>query len=64
MQYAVQAIPLLLLAVIVWLVLASLLRGRMSWKRPVRAPRPKKSTLRSVPRSQMDDDLQDLIRRR
>lgn len=64
MQYAVQAIPFLVLAVMIGLVVASRSGGRIRWQLPVRAPRPKKSTLRSVPRSRMDDELQDLIRRR
>ena len=62
MQYVMQAVPLLLLAGIAALILTPLLRGRFVMKRPVRTPRQKKLTLH-VTRSQMDDDLQDLIRR-
>ena len=62
MTYVVQAVPLLVVALIVALIVASRLRGRVAWTLPVRKPRPKKSTLR-VSRSQMDDDLQDLIRK-
>jgi hypothetical protein len=62
--YVVQAIPFLLIAVIVGLTLKSVLRGRVRLQRPPRAPRPKKSTLRDVSRDRMDDELQELIRRR
>jgi hypothetical protein len=60
MQLVVQALPILLLAVIVALVLRSALRGRIARQRPAR---PRKSNLRIVSRSQMDEDLKDLIRR-
>ncbi|HYW54281.1 MAG TPA: hypothetical protein VE826_09935 [Dongiaceae bacterium] len=63
MQYAVLAIPILLLAAIVGLPLRAVLRGRVVRPRTVR-PRPRKSTLRDVSRSRMDEELQDLIRRR
>jgi hypothetical protein len=65
MQYVELAIPVLFLAAIVGLPLRAALRGRSFRQRPVRAPRPRprKSTL-YVTRSQMDEDLQDLIRRR
>ena len=62
MQFVMQAVPLLVLAGIAALILAPLLRGRFAWKPPVRARKRPKLTLR-VSRSQMDDDLQDLIRR-
>jgi hypothetical protein len=61
------AVPLLLLAVIVGLVLKSAVRGRFvrSRTRPPRAPRPKKVTpLRVVSPDRMDAELQDLIRKR
>jgi len=62
--YVAQAIPFLLLAVLVGLVVASLLRRRIPRDRPPRAPRPpKRSTLR-VTRSQIDEDLAELLRRR
>jgi hypothetical protein len=62
--YLVRAIPFLLLAVLVGLTVASALRRRIPRERPARAPRrPKKSTLH-VTRSQIDEELQDLIRRR
>jgi hypothetical protein len=63
MQYVVTAVPLLVLALIVLLILRSVVRGRVAWTPPVRKPRPKKTTLRSVSRDQMDEDLKDLIRR-
>jgi hypothetical protein len=65
MQYIEIAIPILVLAAIVGLPLRAALRGRtIRPRRVVRAPRPRKSTLRDVSRSQMDQDLQDLIRRK
>ncbi len=64
MQYVEIAIPILVLAAIVGLPLRAALRGRSVRPRAVRPPRPRKSTLHSVSRSQMDEDLQDLIRRR
>jgi hypothetical protein len=69
MQYIVPAVPLLLLAGIVALILRSGLRGRVALRRPVRAARPrpqaqKRATLRVVSPDQMDADLQDLIRKR
>jgi hypothetical protein len=64
MQYVELAIPILVLAAIVGLPLRAALRGRTGQPRRVRPPRPRKSTLRDVARSQMDEDLQDLIRRR
>ncbi|MBV9080617.1 MAG: hypothetical protein JO102_05810 [Elusimicrobia bacterium] len=64
MTYIVQSIPFVLLALLAGLVVASTLRSRISRDRPPRAPRrPKKSTLR-VTRSQIDEELADLIRRR
>jgi hypothetical protein len=65
MDYVVAAIPFLFLAAIVGLPLATILRGRVRMRAP-RAPRPRrpqKSKLH-VTRSQIDKDLQDLIRRR
>ena len=64
MQYVELAIPILVLAAIVGLPLRAALRGRSVRPRRVQAPPPRKSTLRDVSRSQMDEDLQDLIRRR
>jgi len=64
MHYVELAIPLLVLAAIIGLPLRAALRNRPVRPRPPRAPRPRKSTLRDVSRSQMDEDLQDLIRRR
>jgi hypothetical protein len=64
MQYAVLAIPILMLAAIVGLPLRAALRGRVVRPRVARPPRPRKSTLRDVSRSRMDEELQDLIRRR
>lgn len=63
MTYVVQAVPLLVVAVFVALILRSSLRGRVSWRLPARPPRPKKSRLRDVSRDQMDDDLRDLLRK-
>ncbi|GAC1580330.1 MAG: hypothetical protein NVS3B7_14850 [Candidatus Elarobacter sp.] len=62
-QYVVAALPLLLLAGIVVLVVRPHVRGRFAGTPRVRAPRRKKSTLRSVPRDRMDDELRDLIRK-
>lgn len=64
MQYLVLAIPILVLAAIVGLPLRAALRGRTVRPRRVRPPRPRPSTLRDVSRSRMDEELQDLIRRR
>ncbi|HWT07427.1 MAG TPA: hypothetical protein VN224_16800 [Xanthomonadales bacterium] len=67
MQSLEIAIPILVLAAIVALPLRAALRGRSVRPRavrPPRPPRPRKSTLHSVSRSQMDEELQDLIRRR
>ena len=64
MHYVELAIPLLVLAAIVGLPLRAALRNRPVRPPKPRAPRPRKSTLRDVSRSQMDEDLQDLIRRR
>jgi len=64
MQYVGMAVPLLVLAAIVAMILAPMLRGRMA--RAPRAPkpaRPRRSPLRDVSRDQMDKDLNDLIRR-
>lgn len=64
MHYVEIALPILLLAAIVGLPLRAALRGRSPRPRRVAPPRPRKSTLRDVSRSQMDEDLQDLIRRK
>ena len=64
MHYVEIAIPILVLAAIIGLPLRAALLRRPSRPRPPRAPRPRKSTLRDVSRNQMDEDLQDLIRRR
>lgn len=64
MHYVVIAIPFLFLAALAGLPLATFLRGRVRTPRPARVRRPPKSTLHVVTRSQMDEDLQDLIRRR
>ena len=65
MNSLLAAVPLLLLAVIVGLVLKSALRGRFMRTRGPRAPRPKKVTpLRVVSPDRMDAELQDLIRKR
>ena len=68
MVYLAEALPLLLLAGIIALVLNSALRGRFTLKRPVvrkPPPRPKSvAQLRVVSPDQMDADLQDLIRKR
>jgi hypothetical protein len=62
MQFIVTAVPLLLLAAIATLIAAAALRGRFTWSPRMRAPRPRKSTLR-VSRAQIDKDLADLIHR-
>jgi hypothetical protein len=64
MQYVELAIPFLVLAAIVGLPLRAALRGRPARPRRAPAQRPRKSTLRDVSRSQMDEELQELIRRR
>jgi len=64
MHYVEIAIPILVLAAIVGLPLRAALRGRSARPRPPRPPRRRKNTLRDVSRSQMDEDLQDLIRRK
>ena len=64
MHYVEIALPILLLAAIVGLPLRAALRVRSLRPRRVTPPRPRKSTLRDVSRSQMDEDLQDLIRRK
>jgi len=64
MDYVELAIPILMLAAIVGLPLRAALRRRSPRPRRVPAPRPRKNTLRDVSRSQMDEDLQDLIRRK
>jgi hypothetical protein len=66
MQYVLIAVPFLLLAAIAGLPLATLVRARARTRpaRPARVRRPPKSKLHVVTRSQMDEDLQDLIRRR
>ena len=64
MAYVMQAVPLLVVAVIVALILRSSLRGRLSWRLPSRPQRPKRSRLRDVSRDRMDDELQNLLRKR
>jgi hypothetical protein len=64
MYYVELAIPILMLAAIVGLPLRAALRARSPRPRSVQPQRPRKSTLRDVSRSQMDEDLQDLIRRK
>ena len=60
-----QAIPLLLVALIVGLVVRDRLgRPPRRPSRPKRPPRPKRSHLTVVPRDRMDDELQDLLKRR
>ena len=57
MQYVELAIPILMLAAIVGLPLRTALRGRSLRPRRVPPPRPRKSTLRDVSRSRMDEDF-------
>ena len=68
MSPILAALPLLLLALIIGLVLKSAVRGRFvrtRTPRPPRAPRAKKVTpLRVVSPDRMDAELQDLIRKR
>ncbi len=64
MHYAEAIIPILVLAAIIALPVRAALRNRSVRPRTARPPRPRKSTLRDVSRSQMDEDLQDLIRRK
>jgi hypothetical protein len=67
MVYLAEALPLLLLAGIIALILNSALRGRLVLRRPaVRKPQPRAKSvapLRMVSPDQMDADLQDLIRK-
>jgi hypothetical protein len=64
MYYVELAVPILMLAAIVGLPLRAALRGRTPRPRRAQAPRPRRNSLRDVSRSQMDQDLQDLIRRK
>jgi hypothetical protein len=68
MNSMLAALPLLLLAVIVGLIVKSAVRGRFvrtRTPRPPRTPRAKKVTpLRVVSPDRMDAELQDLIRKR
>ncbi|HEY4442076.1 MAG TPA: hypothetical protein VGN14_16580 [Candidatus Elarobacter sp.] len=60
-----EAIPFLFAALIVGLVVRDRF-GRMPRRapKPKRPPRPKRSHLSVVPRDRMDDELQDLLKRR
>ena len=66
-MYLAEALPLLLLAGIIALILNSALRGRLVLRRPAARkpqPRPKSvAPLRVVSPDQMDAELQDLIRK-
>jgi hypothetical protein len=64
MSIVQQAIPLAFLAIILTLIARPLLARRRP--RPARPPRkpPKRSHLSVVSRSRMDDELNDLLKRR
>jgi hypothetical protein len=62
MQVVLAAVPFVLIALVVALVLARRLRGRTVRPRPARKPRSTKLTLHVSP-DRMDDDLQDLLRK-
>ena len=62
MQVVLAALPFVLIAGIVTLVLARALRGRAPRPRPARKPRATKLTLHVSP-DRMDDDLRDLLRK-
>jgi len=64
MHYVELAIPILVLAAIIGLPVRAALSRRSVRPRQMRPPRPRKSTLRDVSRSRMDEELQELIRRR
>jgi hypothetical protein len=67
MSIVVQAIPLAFLALIVTLIARPLLaRRRPQPARPARKPSkaPKRSHLSVVSRSRMDEELNDLLKRR
>jgi hypothetical protein len=66
MSIVLQAIPLAFLAIIVTLIARPLLaRRRPGPMRPPRTPpKPKRSHLSVVSRSRMDDELNDLLKRR
>lgn len=63
MQVVVQAIPFVLLAVIVGAIVWAPLRRRLP-SRPVARPRRVKPPKLRVSQSRMDDELRDLIKRR
>jgi hypothetical protein len=59
-----QAIPLIVVALIAVLVLRRLLLARSRRPAAPRKPRPKRSHLTVVSRSRMDDELNDLLKRK
>lgn len=62
MHLVLTALPFVLIATVVVLILARALRGRVVRPRPARKPRPTKLTLHVSP-DRMDDDLRDLLRK-
>ena len=66
MTAVMQAIPLLVLAGIVVLILRPLI-ARRGWSLPrprAKRARPRRTNLTVVSRSRMDDELKDLLKRR
>jgi hypothetical protein len=65
MSIVLQAIPLAFLAIIVTLIARPLLaRRRPRPMRPRTPPKPKRSHLSVVSRNRMDEELNDLLKRR
>jgi hypothetical protein len=62
MHLVLTALPFVLIATVVVLILARALRGRAVRPRPARKPRTTKLTLHVSP-DRMDDDLRDLLRK-
>jgi|GEM_PF-3758845 hypothetical protein len=58
-----QLLPLLVVALIVWLIVARKLGGRLpQFTMPAPRPRPKRSHLRAVKTSTMDTELAKLLK--
>jgi hypothetical protein len=66
MSIVLQAIPLAFLAIIVTLIARPFLarRGPRPARPPRKPPKPKRSHLSVVSRSRMDEELNDLLKRR
>jgi hypothetical protein len=58
-----QLLPLLVVALILWLIVARNVRGRLPhFTMPAPRPRPKRSHLRMVKTSTMDTELAELLK--